>query len=102
GGERFLVLEYVDGERIDTWCNRNKLTLAARIELFIVVCNAVAHAHENLIVHRDLKPSNIFVTADGQVKLLDFGVGKLIADDPDALALYPQLTREAGAAMTPA
>jgi serine/threonine-protein kinase len=101
-GERFLVLEYVDGERIDTWCNQKKLTLAARIELFIVVCKAVAHAHENLIVHRDLKPSNIFVTADGEVKLLDFGVGKLIADDANALALHTQLTREAGAAMTPA
>src|SRR6185503_5415990 len=102
GGERFLVLEYVDGERIDAWCNRNRLTLAARIEVFIVVCKAVAHAHENLIVHRDLKPSNIFVTADGEVKLLDFGVAKLLADDADALALHTQLTREAGVAMTPA
>ena len=102
GGERFLVLEYVDGERIDEWCNRNRLTLAARMQLFIRVCHAVAHAHENLIVHRDLKPSNIFVTAEGEVKLLDFGVAKLLADDRDALALHSQLTREAGAAMTPA
>ena len=102
GGERFLVLEYVNGERIDAWCNRSRLTLAARIELFIVVCKAVAHAHENLIVHRDLKPSNIFVTADGEVKLLDFGVAKLLADDADALALQTQLTRDVGVAMTPA
>jgi serine/threonine-protein kinase len=89
------VLEYVNGERIDAWCNRNRLTLAARIALFITVCKAVAHAHENLIVHRDLKPSNIFVTADGEVKLLDFGVAKLLADEGS------DLTREAGAAMTP-
>lgn len=102
GGERFLVLEYVDGERIDAWCDRNRLTLSGRVELFIVVCKAVAHAHENLIVHRDLKPSNIFVTSGGEVKLLDFGVAKLLADDANALALHTQLTREHGAAMTPA
>lgn len=100
GGERFLVLEHIDGERIDTWCNRNRRTLAQRIALFVVVCKAVAHAHENLIVHRDLKPSNIFVATDGEVKLLDFGVAKLLADD--AGFLHQELTRDVGAALTPA
>ena len=100
-GERYLVLEYVDGERIDRYCDRLRLTVAERVALFIVVCEAVAHAHENLVVHRDLKPSNIFVTADGQVKLLDFGVAKLLVDGADPAGSESELTRSGGAAMTP-
>ena len=96
-GERYLVLEFVDGERIDRYCDRLRLTVAQRVALFIVVCAAVAHAHENLVVHRDLKPSNIFVTADGQVKLLDFGVAKLLVEGADPAGDESELTRSAGA-----
>ena len=101
GGERFLILEYVDGQRIDAWCNRKKLTVRQRMALFIVVCRAVAHAHENLIVHRDLKPSNIFVSVDGEVKLLDFGIAKLLDDKADTDLTREDLTRNIGPAMTP-
>ncbi|HWK82346.1 MAG TPA: serine/threonine-protein kinase, partial [Caldimonas sp.] len=97
-GERFLVLEYVEGERIDRWCDEHRLTVAERVALFVAVCKAVAHAHENLVVHRDLKPSNIFVAEGGDVKLLDFGVAKLLDDEAGEST---ELTREAGAALTP-
>ena len=77
-GLLYLVFEYVQGERIDHWCDRQQLDIAARLRLFLGVCAAVTQAHTHLIVHRDLKPSNIMVNADGQVKLLDFGIAKLI------------------------
>jgi serine/threonine-protein kinase len=81
-GQPFLVLEYVDGTRIDEYANSHRLGIRARLELFQQVAEAVAHAHTNLIVHRDLKPSNILVDATGCVKLLDFGIAKLLEDDP--------------------
>ena len=81
-GQPYLALEYVDGEAITTYCQTRQLDLAARIDLFRQVCDAVSHAHANLIVHRDLKPSNILVTSAGHVRLLDFGIAKLLDVEP--------------------
>ncbi len=81
-GQPYLALEYVDGEAITTYCQSRQLDLAARIDLFRQVCEAVSHAHANLIVHRDLKPSNILVTPAGHVRLLDFGIAKLLDVEP--------------------
>ena len=77
-GQPYLVMEFIDGVPLDTYCDERKLSVEARLELFLKVCDAVAYAHRNLVVHLDLKPSNTLVTADGQVKLLDFGTSKLI------------------------
>ncbi|HWB42380.1 MAG TPA: serine/threonine-protein kinase [Gemmatimonadales bacterium] len=81
-GLPYLVMEYVEGERIDTWCDARRLTIRERLSLCNDVAEAVQFAHQHLIVHRDLKPGNILVTAEGQVKLLDFGIAKLMADEP--------------------
>jgi serine/threonine protein kinase len=80
-GQPYLVMEYVDGLHLDAYCDEHKLGIAERLQLFLRVCDAVAYAHRNLVVHLDLKPSNILVTADGTVKLLDFGTSKLIQVD---------------------
>lgn len=83
-GRAWLAMEIVDGVPITEWCDARRATLAQRIELFVTVCGAVQHAHRNLVVHRDLKPSNILVDAEGQVKLLDFGIAKLLGDGAEA------------------
>src|SRR5579863_3656662 len=78
-GDPFLVTEYVDGETIDRYCEQRKLSVTARLRIFLQVCDAVDYAHRNLIVHRDLKPANIMVNQEGDVKLLDFGTAALSA-----------------------
>lgn len=80
-GVPYLVMEYVEGRPIDEYCDSNRLNTSARLRLFRTVCAAVSHAHQNLIVHRDLKPGNILVKKDGTVKLLDFGIAKLLASN---------------------
>ena len=98
GGQPYLVLEYVDGIPIDEYVERHHLPPEARIRLFLQVLDSVGSAHANLIVHRDIKPSNILVTNDGVVKLLDFGIAKLLDTDSPERA---QLTAEGGRALTP-
>jgi serine/threonine protein kinase len=82
GGMPYLVLDYIDGIEIGRFCNERKLSIDDRLRLFLTVCDTVGYAHRNLIVHRDLKPTNILVDSDGRVKLLDFGIAKIL--DPDA------------------
>jgi eukaryotic-like serine/threonine-protein kinase len=95
----YLVLEYIEGAPIDEHCAQNQLQLARRLALFVQVADALCHAHERRIVHRDLKPSNVLVTAGGEVRLLDFGVAKLLGDAQGPLDL--QLTRTSGRPLTP-
>ncbi len=80
-GRPYLVMEYVGGRTIDRYCDDEELSIDQRLELFGSVCEAVRYAHRSLVVHRDLKPSNILVTEDGTVKLLDFGIAKLLSDE---------------------
>ena len=94
-GQPYLVLELVRGEHIDSHCDDRKLSIERRIRLFLDVVSAVSHAHANLIVHRDLKPSNVLVNQAGAVKLLDFSIAKLLADQGASL------TRDLGSMMTP-
>ncbi len=82
-GLPFFTMEYVDGVPIDKYCHENRLELHERLMLVIEVCKAVQYAHQNLIIHRDLKPGNILVEKDGTVKLLDFGIAKLVNPDLD-------------------
>jgi eukaryotic-like serine/threonine-protein kinase len=100
-GTPYYVMEFIEGIAIDDYCDRHKLGINARLQLFNEVCSAVEYAHKKWVLHRDLKPSNILVTERGQVKLLDFGISKVI--DPDSNTLSAMLsTRTTERMLTPA
>jgi serine/threonine protein kinase/tetratricopeptide (TPR) repeat protein len=97
-GLPYFVMEYVEGEPIDRYCDAHRLSTARRLELFLQVCSAVRYAHQNLVVHRDLKPGNILVSGGGVPKLLDFGVAKLL----DPTEVSPEQTSPQFRFVTPA
>ena len=104
GGQPYLVLELVRGDPIDRWCDERQLDIEARLRLFVDVVQAVAAAHAQLVVHRDLKPGNVMVDAQGQVKLLDFGIARLLDEgqNEDERGAAPAVTRTGQRAYTPA
>ena len=97
-GTPYLVMDYVEGQAIDEYCNTHKLSTNERLRLFRTVCSAVTYAHQNLVVHRDLKPGNILITPDGSPKLLDFGIAKLLKAE---YSTHVALTRTDLRPMTP-
>ncbi len=97
-GRPYFVMEFVDGESIDKYCDNHRISIDQRLDLFVTVCKAVLYAHANLVVHRDLKPENILVTKDGKVKLLDFGIARVLEEDEDAT----RLTQAGRRVLTPA
>ncbi|MEM7050168.1 MAG: serine/threonine-protein kinase [Acidobacteriota bacterium] len=87
-GRPFLVMEYVSGQPLDVYCRQHRLAITDRLRLIQQLCRALQHAHQNLVVHRDLKPSNVLVDQGGNLRLLDFGIAKLLGDDVTATASY--------------
>jgi serine/threonine protein kinase len=98
-GLPFIVMEYVEGETITEFCDQKRLTINERLVLFRKVCAAVVYAHQNLVVHRDIKPSNILIGSDGEPKLLDFGIAKLLS--PDAFGNTIEATATGANLLTP-
>ncbi len=89
-GQPYLVMEYVEGTALDVFADKHRLSVERRIELLLEVCSAVAWAHRNLVIHRDLKPGNVLVTAESTVKLLDFGIAKLLDHEADIEPTVPE------------
>ena len=98
-GHPYLAMELVDGVPIDRYCRERQLTVRDRLAVFLQVCHAVDHAHRHMVVHRDLKPSNIIVSSQGEVKLLDFGIAKLLQTDPASGT--PAMTQTVARVLTP-
>jgi len=99
-GMPYVVMELVVGQPIDAWCDARQLSVRDRVQLFLQVCAAVSYAHQHLVVHRDLKPTNILVTADGSVKLLDFGIAKLLEAEANTAVAEANATATTLRAMT--
>ena len=91
-GLPYFVMELIEGQTINEYCDSHKLTTSERLKLFLQVCSAVQYAHQRLIIHRDLKPGNILVTSDGTPKLLDFGIAKLLDTDPATQVAEPTMS----------
>ncbi|MBV8553428.1 MAG: serine/threonine protein kinase [Acidobacteriaceae bacterium] len=99
-GRPYFVMEFIAGVQIDVWCDERRLSTRDRLELFLKVCAGVEYAHRNLVVHRDLKPGNILVSEDGEPKLLDFGIAKILEQNPltgspaGTITVLPMMTPE--------